>query len=78
MRKTYSKPEIMFENFALNQSIASSCEVKTHTPAVKECGYLGDFDEPIFVSGVDECKTTVQESDALCYHTFEANSLFNS
>lgn len=77
MKKAYSKPEIAFESFTLSQCIAT-CEVKTNTPAVRQCGYYGDFDTAIFVSGVEGCEATVQESDELCYHTFEANSLFNS
>lgn len=79
MKKVYEKPEIVFESFSLSTSIAGDCEVKTHTPAAMECAYgEDDFGQPIFVEAAQVCVSKVQENDTLCYHVFEANSLFNS
>ena len=40
MRKTYSKPQIMFEAFTLNTSIAAGCSLINTLPNVeRECGF---------------------------------------
>ena len=90
MKKIYSKPEIVFENFALSENIANAgCEVKTNTPAQGTCGIpwgtgtlfldivgsLCTEDEAVESFGGDG------EFNGLCYHTFSndgAYNLFNS
>ena len=82
MKKLYTKPEITFEDFTLNTSIAGDCEVKTHTPAAEQCGIaFGDIN--IFLDGHEGCTTTIidgsKDFDGLCYHVpTETNNLFNS
>lgn len=80
MRKTYSKPEILFEDFTLNESIAGDCEVKTYTPAQKQCGldFAGDV---IFLIDMTGCtdKYAEGEYEGICYHVPDSsNNLFNS
>ena len=82
MKKRYTKPAIVFEDFTLSVAIAS-CEVKTNTPAKMQCGYEVDDGWDIsvlFVSGVQVCTTVEAEGayDGICYHTFANNNLFNS
>ena len=79
MKKVYAKPVIIFESFSLSQSIAS-CEVKTNTPAKMQCSYgEDDFGIPIFLSGINACKSTVQDGDTVCYDVpVDNNNLFNS
>ena len=51
MRKAYSKPQIMFEDFTLSTNIAAGCEVKTNTPSQMQCAYgEDDFGYPIFTT----------------------------
>lgn len=86
MKKTYQKPEIMFENFAASTNIAATCEVKTWTPNSGNCGFpiedefLGT--KVLFTSEmVDVCKVTEAEGpyNGLCYDVpNEAFNLFNS
>lgn len=86
MKKTYVKPEILFENFSLNTSIASGCEEIIDNQSKGDCGL--DFgDIVIFVSQATGCTTNkgvVVEGDdgdynGLCYHVPQGtNNLFNS
>ena len=85
MKKTYTKPEIMFEDFTLTTSIASNCEIKTHTPSVNTCGVnasginvfitnmtgCGDFPVPDNGGGDGEYGN-------ICYHVPYGENLFNS
>ncbi len=78
MKKTYTKPQIVFDSFELSQSIAR-CEIISNV--VKEvCGW---YDEEsgmtIFVAGV--CEWTSQDDTyaGICYHVpAEAYNLFSS
>lgn len=82
MRKAYSKPQIMFEDFTLSTNIAAGCEVKTNTPSQMQCAYgEDDFGYPIFTTEVSACISQVEESenDRFCYHIpNQGNNLFNS
>ena len=79
MKKTYSKPKIIFEDFTLNDSIAGDCEMITDTPARRQCGI--DFGGMIIFLEDTNC-TYVPEVDdynGYCYHLpTEGNNLFNS
>lgn len=81
MKKTYSKPEIMFENFAVSSNIAAGCSILTNY-AENECSYVytDEFGTTynIFISGV--CTTTQQDGYAgICYHVAaDTSSLFTS
>ena len=80
MKKTYSKPEILFESFSISTSIAAGCELDTPLPSYEEnCGY------PIkgavlFVTGA-QCTNVPQDGkyNGFCYHVpVETSNLFNS
>ena len=58
MKKAYTKPQIMFEDFSLSTSIALGCEFESYNNAGQgECGYFdGSTPAPVFVqSGVGGC-----------------------
>lgn len=85
MKKVYSKPEIMFEDFTLSVNIAGDCEEKTNLPSNSTCGM--DFSGlKVFLDGISGCSDiTVTnlggdgEYNGICYHipTGDKN-LFNS
>lgn len=85
MKKTYSKPQILFEDFTLNTSIAGDCEEKTNTPAQRQCGL--DFGAGVvFLEAAKYCTIDVPDNgngdgeyNGLCYHVFSnGRNLFNS
>lgn len=82
MKKTYQKPEIIFEDFSLSTNIAAGCEKQTNMPSVNQCGiYFGGY--YVFAEGMTGCETwpiTLDEDyNGLCYHTpTEGNNLFTS
>lgn len=81
MKKTYSKPEIVFEDFTISTAIAGPCGNPTGTPSKDQCGYdMGGM--IIFVTGVTGCETVIADGsmgDGLCYNIPSAgNNLFNS
>ena len=79
MKKTYSAPEILFEDFSLSSSISAGCDFKTSNQAQGVCGYPtrngvvfmstssgGEYHEP-------------DTNDSLCYHVpNEYANIFNS
>ena len=89
MKKAYTKPEILFEDFSLSQNIAAGCEEKTNTPTQDNCGIdYGPF--VVFLNTPDsECTGAGRMDDqggdgeynGICYHVFSNNgekNLFNS
>ena len=82
MKKRYTKPIIVFEDFTLSATIAGDCEIKTNTPAAKQCAYEVVMEwgtASVFVEGVGPCVFKMPgEFDGICYHQVESNSLFNS
>lgn len=85
MKKTYTKPEIMFEDFSLNNSITAGCEVIVDAPSQGTCAYTvvsGRKTNNIFLSTMSLCDTYEDDGEfnGLCYHVFTdgADSLFNS
>lgn len=84
MKKAYSKPEIMFEDFTLSMNIASGCDVHVDGPSSGNCGYVtGGL--TVFLEGVSGC-SGLQIPDGMegaynypCYHVPDQdNNLFNS
>ena len=81
MKKTYTKPQICFESFAMSTNIAGSCELDTPQPSTTQsCGYpiQGTV---VFVEGIAACKHKAQDGlyNGFCYHVpTEYNNLFNS
>lgn len=84
MKKLYSKPEIMFENFTLSTNIAAGCEVKINNQAVNTCTieHNDGFEvSRIFAAGIAVACTTqpTGKYNGLCYDTpSETFNLFNS
>ena len=82
MKKIYSKPEIMFEDFTLNESIATNCEIKIRNQSVNICGMVeGSGGEVLFINDSTGCTMHMDddENNGLCYHVpIESNNLFNS
>lgn len=44
MKKTYSKPEVVFESFQLNTAIAGNCTPGVATPGMYDC-YEGGYSQ---------------------------------
>lgn len=83
MKKAYTKPDVMFENFSLSTSIAGACERNTHLPSEGACGYEWGNGYIIFGTGMTGC--VLQQSlnqptpDGFCYHNpTDSNNLFSS
>lgn len=85
MKKTYTKPEIMFESFVLSSNIAGDCEAKTNLPSNSTCGL--DFSGLIvFMTGMAGCKDIQVDNvggdgeyNGICYHVPTGDkNLFNS
>lgn len=84
MKKVYSKPEIMFEDFSLNNSITVGCE-KIAQATEYACSY--DMTSSLGVISVftdqvtgDICTTVKPDGyNEICYHVpTEANNVFTS
>lgn len=90
MKKVYSKPEIIFEDFALSTNIAGNCGTKTGSPSEGQCAYKVEKTYGtwyVFTSSVTACETSDGELDQLedgiynsiCYHVpLDNTTLFNS
>ncbi|MBQ6851038.1 MAG: hypothetical protein IJN77_08380 [Oscillospiraceae bacterium] len=84
MKKIYSKPEIMFEDFTLSINIAAGCDTKVEGANSGDCGYeTGGL--VVFLEGVTGC-TGLQIPEGAegafnfpCYHVPDSDTnLFNS
>ena len=85
MKKTYSKPEIYFEDFTLCNSIAAGCEIIIDAPSSGTCGYAyeGGHGQTLFTKhlGISICNIGIDDdgTNGFCYHVpVESNNLFNS
>lgn len=84
MKKAYTKPAIMFEDFTLSTNIAGDCETKTNTPNSGNCAYtvydefLGKLD--VFLSDMNICTTKEADGEynGICYQVPYGENLFNS
>lgn len=79
MKKAYSAPEILFEDFALSTSISAGCEFKTDLQAKGDCGYF-TRNGIVFMDTVSGCKYHAPDvDDSLCYHVPNTYAnIFNS
>lgn len=84
MKKTYIKPEILFEDFSLNNSITTGCE-KIATATMDECPYTVETDYGsvnVFLDTmIGICDTREQDGDykGICYHVpTSADNVFTS
>ena len=86
MKKTYVKPEIVFENFSLTQNIAGGCEGIVDNPSKGNCAVIGSGNQFIFDGSIGQCEFSPEELNGesdkwngFCYHVpTEYNNLFNS
>ena len=86
MKKKYEKPDILFESFALSQSISAGCEMIAGNAAQYVCPVLVvktpgfDDDDPYIIFGDGPCVSKpVGGNDSICYHVPTAdNNVFNS
>lgn len=81
MKKTYSKPEIVFENFAVSTNIAGSCNFLVNNSVKYVCAYHDvRNDKYVFTSEISACVTKNEDgSNGICYHVpVETSDLFNS
>lgn len=84
MKKIYSKPEIVYEDFTPSTSIAAGCE-KLANMSEDSCGILlPDMGFSIFLENVEACKEFPvedgsKESNWVCYHVPDGeNNVFAS
>lgn len=85
MRKQYTAPDILFENFSLNENIASAnsnCSRNITTMYSNICG-LEYGNKIVFTMSAEGCHVKLQDGspllDGLCYHIPVGNNkLFNS
>lgn len=81
MKKAYSKPQILFESFALSTSIAGDCEKMVGNPSRGTCGLPGTGGLTVYLDTVSGCDFTQDDGagDGFCYHApTDLNNLFNS
>jgi len=82
MKKAYSKPQIMYEDFSLSTNIAGDCEKRTNTPNSGTCGVsYGPY--VVFLDTMGSCTlkagTDDGEWNGFCYHVVtNGQNLFNS
>ena len=86
MKKSYQKPQIMFEDFSVSTNIASGCEhIASAAPDL--CPVTlpwGSTTKVVFINESMGCKTTPAEKDSdqyngVCYHVpYESNNVFTS
>lgn len=86
MKKAYSRPDIIFEDFSLSTSIAAGCTATLDNPTENVCGLKFD-NTTVFLDAVYYCQTANggtpvddgKVGDGVCYHVPETtNNLFNS
>ena len=82
MKKTYAKPEIMFEDFSLSTHIASDCEFYPGHPDLDFGGVGFVFLENICEFEVTEVGGLEDGTDGwnkICYHVFaDDRTIFTS
>lgn len=84
MKKAYSKPMIVFEDFSLTTSIAGDCERIVGNPSKGTCGIPGSDGETLFSETISGCEFDWysqfgDEYNGFCYHVpTESYTLFNS
>lgn len=79
MKKQYTAPDILFEDFSLSESIAAGCEFINNNPTEGTCGYP-TRNGVVFMENVSGCKYHEPDTnDSLCYHVpNEYANIFNS
>ena len=87
MKKTYVKPEIMFEDFTLCSNIAAACESTVDSQSKGQCAVIGTGNINIFDGTVSACDYdptdlpggTTDMYNGFCYHVpTDTSNLFGS
>lgn len=87
MKKVYTKPVIVIEDFSLNANIAGDCEGEpVGNPTQGNCAVLGTGGVNIFSGTIGDCDFRPEDMgqaedqwDGFCYHVpVEYATLFNS
>ena len=87
MKKTYVKPEIMFEDFTLCSNIATGCESIVGSPTKGSCAVESSGGIKLFDNTIPACDYSATDVgfapdtyyNKFCYHVpTESNNLFNS
>lgn len=68
MKKSYMKPELYYENFALLDSIAG-CDFKSNFNEATGCKayWDEDFEGWIFANAMEGCNLMAPRDDSICY-----------
>lgn len=79
MKKAYTKPEIIFDDFSLATTIAAGCDNIAKLPSYNVC-YVQYGPMKLFLSGVSACVDPVADGEhGYCYHNpTDFTNLFNS
>ena len=83
MKRTYEKPDIIFEDFSLSTNIAGDCDTDTNVQSQNNCGMFFEGLGNVFLTGMGGCDGFQVEIDGafngICYHVPDGNNnLFNS
>lgn len=80
MKKAYSKPDIVFEDFSLSTNIAAGCEENpsAFSSGTQPCGVKWAAGVYIFTDEIDGCNRKLVdgqqgEYNGLCYHNPTSN-----
>jgi len=66
LKRPYSKPAILFDDFSLSSTISSGCAISSNQSAMS-CG-VSFGGGTIFVGGVAGCGLSVDDGSGACYH----------
>lgn len=83
MKKTYEKPEILFESFIMSTNIAAGCKFTnvTFSSGVFGCGYNDERAQKVVFTTEMGCTTKEDDGEynTICYNTpTPDSSLFTS
>ncbi len=70
MKKSYVKPQVLFEDFQLSANIAAGCGYRiNHADTINTLCTYDMTDEKVFNTILaGGCTTTPPEDDSICYH----------
>lgn len=81
MKKSYVKPEILFESFSLSTNIAGDCENIITNSTEGVCAYETTGGIATFTDSINACDFTSSDgkADGFCYHVPDGGpNIFNS
>lgn len=76
MKKTYVKPQILFDSFELSQDIAAGCRILSNNQEYQCPVYDPELGVSIFTT---QCDMEPVNGDSICYHVpVGDNNVFGS